>query len=1010
MSEHLKDIPEFFENSLGESLSTRTDQLGAFRELGPPDLCHIVKTNLKPGQKEVGSYHYVSGIDASSSASIAAYLNSLTYAIDDNAAWFGKGDWKIKGATYCCYNAFSRLDVRVEVKIPGGVESYCIDTHGQRQEASNQTWLETYLSACVRAILFADDGNYRIAGYRKLDPIPTVIAEARFLEATHSMFDKGWLLGSDPEVQTATVVKNHLSDALMKFFSYNFQFEPLLDLLERLYGKDPEIGALLAKAYIESNQEIKAVHLLYKTLQIAPTKYTVLHAQVDYLLSKNAFKEALKVAKFAVNCMPSEFLTWSKLAQVYIELGEYKTALLALNSCPMFTYSERDQHRMLPPAKTHLPVKLALIDSGLLEAELRDFESDPNLLRLPAAALHGTFLRAYALLTKLAARVGWDELLRARSDVFVMEEEYRKAKEVEETKRKSVTLEAIKDVQNRRLSALEGTQPKLSHEAIADNEGGEDEDKNEHTEEHTADNTEEHTDVQPAHAEDNNEVSPEENIGTDAPATTPHELNSSESANNADDAPDESKSLDNDMAEDSEDPIAEEHEDEPAAEPTSGSLHESADDSHEAETKENGLNSSEIEDNDSNLPSGAQTPSSTNTGEDKTIASSMSKNAKKNQKKKNKKKNKNKKSNQSAIDVSESDNVDEGLGIKQDALEVDSAISVPEKPQAKSESPTTEAIPVDKIDINSDEFAEIDIGSSEPVAAIVDESHVAEPKQEAPTMSSTASPALVEPTVEPAFALVAETETNVPTDVANPEPAVDVNGDDSIASKQIEADKTDLKSEPINVPQEPVKLSELSEAAQTSGQDDETKNKDHTGSGGVFLELNLKHKRLCERWLDNLFIVLYEDLRQYTVWRTEVQHYKVQQLEYNKNATEWEILGDLATRLCHEPEAKEAYRNCLKQRFSPRAWTRLLEIYADEGDVTNALQAAVKLTIYHNRWYNEMTNPTHIYLNVNKLIGRHGLSKVQNSLTSMNLTEPIQRMMNKYFENAVTFQVEGYDF
>lgn len=128
-----------------------------------------------------------------------------------------------------------------------------------------------------------------------------------------SVFYIGWLLGSDPEVQTATVVKNHLSDALMKFFSYNFQFEPLLDLLERLYGKDPEIGALLAKAYIESSQydktyicasmathsstklitvihfadqEIKAVHLLYKTLQIAPTKYTVLHAQVDYLLSK----------------------------------------------------------------------------------------------------------------------------------------------------------------------------------------------------------------------------------------------------------------------------------------------------------------------------------------------------------------------------------------------------------------------------------------------------------------------------------------------------------------------------------------------------------------------------------------------------------------------------------------------------------------------------------------------------------------------------------------------------
>lgn len=42
----------------------------------------------------------------------------------------------------------------------------------------------------------------------------------------------------------------------MKFFSYNFQFEPLLDFLERLYGKDPEIGALLAKAYIESGRNL----------------------------------------------------------------------------------------------------------------------------------------------------------------------------------------------------------------------------------------------------------------------------------------------------------------------------------------------------------------------------------------------------------------------------------------------------------------------------------------------------------------------------------------------------------------------------------------------------------------------------------------------------------------------------------------------------------------------------------------------------------------------------------
>lgn len=116
--------------------------------------------------------------------------------------------------------------------------------------------METYLSACTRAILFSDDGNYRIAGYRKLDPIPNVDGEVRYLEAVHALFDKGWMLGSDPEVQTSTVAKNHLSDALMKFFAYGANNEPLIDLLERLYGNDPEVGALLAKAYINSGKWI----------------------------------------------------------------------------------------------------------------------------------------------------------------------------------------------------------------------------------------------------------------------------------------------------------------------------------------------------------------------------------------------------------------------------------------------------------------------------------------------------------------------------------------------------------------------------------------------------------------------------------------------------------------------------------------------------------------------------------------------------------------------------------
>lgn len=134
------------------------------------------------------------------------------------------------------------------------------------------------------------------------------------------------------------------------------------------------------------------------------------------------------MAKQAVNCAPSEFVTWAKLTECYIELGQYEAALLTLNSCPMFTYNDRDLHRMPTPSRTHLPVKQFISDSQILDGENAEEDTDPSLLRLPAPGLRGTFAKAYALLCRLVSEIGWDELLKTRSSVFVMEEEYRNQK------------------------------------------------------------------------------------------------------------------------------------------------------------------------------------------------------------------------------------------------------------------------------------------------------------------------------------------------------------------------------------------------------------------------------------------------------------------------------------------------------------------------------------------------------------------------------------------------------
>jgi len=54
-------------------------------------------------------------------------------------------------------------------------------------------------------------------------------------------------------------------------------------------------------------------------------------------------------------------------------------------------------------------------------------------------------------------------------------------------------------------------------------------------------------------------------------------------------------------------------------------------------------------------------------------------------------------------------------------------------------------------------------------------------------------------------------------------------------------------------------------------------------------------------------------------------------------------------RLHHKEEAKEAYQRCLDAKFSYKAWMKLLEMYADEGDLQRALQAAIRLTAYQHR-------------------------------------------------------------
>lgn len=149
-----------------------------------------------------------------------------------------------------------------------------------------------------------------------------------------------------------------------------------------------------------------------------------------------------------------------------------------------------------------------------------------------------------------------------------------------------------------------------------------------------------------------------------------------------------------------------------------------------------------------------------------------------------------------------------------------------------------------------------------------------------------------------------------------------------------------------------------------------------------------RKKRLCERWLDNLFMLLYEDMKAYTYFRaqemqadsmtdsstnangdtegdtnntngnksilsdtlglwggvrsrsnsTSISQYKENDSGSNKtkidpytesrSCLEWELIGLVSERLGHMRDAQRCYERALARRFSVRAARKLVGIYS----------------------------------------------------------------------------------
>ena len=146
---------------------------------------------------------------------------------------------------------------------------------------------------------------------------------------------EGWRLGSDPEIQVATIATNHLTSAIMKYFCITGRWEQGINLFHKLREREPEVDLLLSQLYLEMglsiwciglmvDEEVKATDLMCSSLVGNPLNYGFLVTQAKFLLKKNRPDLAVELAKAAVNASPSEFATWAILTESYIAINDFE--------------------------------------------------------------------------------------------------------------------------------------------------------------------------------------------------------------------------------------------------------------------------------------------------------------------------------------------------------------------------------------------------------------------------------------------------------------------------------------------------------------------------------------------------------------------------------------------------------------------------------------------------------------------------------------------------------------
>lgn len=250
-------------------------------------------------------------------------------------------EWRLDGAIFCCYDAFHRVDLRVKLTVPGGVETQAMDGQGALFAPTDLMWKGALVSGFLRAAMMDAEEVAGTKAIKRQSPLPSLESERALLEAVRQLFQAGilpaqlgWLQMHDLGLGCCAEDMDLLGAALLHHFRSRQRLKQAREFFDSLTLLWPEAACYVAFVDRTLGMAGRAVQVLKDALIRHGSSPQLLVALGAAVLEGGDVALAMEVAAEAVladdECRPA----WLLLAAACLRAGKPVRMLKALNRAP----------------------------------------------------------------------------------------------------------------------------------------------------------------------------------------------------------------------------------------------------------------------------------------------------------------------------------------------------------------------------------------------------------------------------------------------------------------------------------------------------------------------------------------------------------------------------------------------------------------------------------------------------------------------------------------------------